>query len=819
MKKFLLSLFVVFVLFFGAETAHAQADAEGLAWEMETLHNGTLSIEYECTAYGDFDAGDGTTDYQGVSIGDSSEKGCMLLDPNGASTYFQDSSVFTGWALYPPTLYEQVTVSGNWGYYASFWIWFWPCDSDSENCVGSDGDTYAYEDPWGFIAYAGYPANCPLNNANTSQDFDYCSGQYDSNSYLTNDNGLAYAYAGNSWGNAGSFYVDALAIGISPSSYTLYGGDSVTFTAEVSNTGGYLPIYSWTLNQPNGQHEVGSGSTFTYTAPSEITSAGTATLKGCVTNLTADPVCQTVSIDLIAETIDVSTPSPNVLLADGTSTASIQANVSGASEDAAVNWTGTYDTTMPSGLSSTYTAPLSSAVTWGSANTVPVNITATIQGSSPNVSDATSLTLVQPVSIKSVSPASWTAGTGFTATITGTGFSANSSVVISSPSWPLMNSTCATPTSITTITCAVAIPANLANVTASQPATITVSTTTSGITSTATSNPISIAPVVYTYAITLTSTSSSLTYGYTSTITPIITCKTSNGAACASGVLNPQEANFSIISGLGSLTNLSNATSTTYTDAALIGYPSLNATVQGCASMATNVCASTNISDAATTLTLNPATLASPLTGGMNQAFSASVQNAGKATGLTWTASPTSAASGTLTSATTTITGPPTSGTSANTYTAPSTITTPTTVTLNACMSANTSICAVPVAITLNPLPTFSVTATNNNPSQTALSLGHTMSYTVMVAALYGFSGTVTLSQPSGLPAGVTASWSSNTISASGSATLTLTSAYSASTYIGNSTITITGTSGSLVNSAPSFALTTQELQYPCSTQ
>jgi hypothetical protein len=67
-------------------------------------------------------------------------------------------------------------------------------------------------------------------------------------------------------------------------------------------------------------------------------------------------------------------------------------------------------------------------------------------------------------------------------------------------------------------------------------------------------------------------------------------------------------------------------------------------------------------------------------------------------------------------------------------------------------MTANTSICATPVSITLNPLPTFSVTATNNNPSQTALSLGHSMSYTVNVSALYGFTGTVTPSVGGGCP-------------------------------------------------------------------
>ncbi len=110
--------------------------------------------------------------------------------------------------------------------------------------------------------------------------------------------------------------------------------------------------------------------------------------------------------------------------------------------------------------------------------------------------------------------------------------------------------------------------------------------------------------------------------------------------------------------------------------------------------------------------------------------------------------------------------------------------------------------------------PTFSTTVTN--PSQTTpLSLGHSMSYTVDVSAWFGFSGTVALTI-SGLPPGITASFSpaSITTSSLGSATLTLTSSYSnPTTKIGSFPITVTGTSGSLVNSSV-FTLTTQSLQY-----
>jgi len=93
------------------------------------------------------------------------------------------------------------------------------------------------------------------------------------------------------------------------------------------------------------------------------------------------------------------------------------------------------------------------------------------------------------------------------------------------------------------------------------------------------------------------------------------------------------------------------------------------------------------------------------------------------------------------------------------------------------------------------------------------------MSYTINVSPLNGFTGTVAL-WIDGLPAGVIASLSSASITTSGNATLTLTSAYNASTYIGSSTVTVTGTGGGLAQSV-AIPLTTQSLQYRgyCSVQ
>lgn len=110
--------------------------------------------------------------------------------------------------------------------------------------------------------------------------------------------------------------------------------------------------------------------------------------------------------------------------------------------------------------------------------------------------------------------------------------------------------------------------------------------------------------------------------------------------------------------------------------------------------------------------------------------------------------------------------------------------------------------------------PDFSIAVTNNVPSETAISLGHSASYNVTITSLYGTAVTVVPSI-TGLPTGVTAQFSTPSITTSGSgvAVLTLTSAYSNSTFIGNSTVTVTGASSTATHSA-GFTLVTQPLQY-----
>jgi len=100
----------------------------------------------------------------------------------------------------------------------------------------------------------------------------------------------------------------------------------------------------------------------------------------------------------------------------------------------------------------------------------------------------------------------------------------------------------------------------------------------------------------------------------------------------------------------------------------------------------------------------------------------------------------------------------------------------------------------IQIHLTVNQVqnPDFSLAATSTTVTQ-----GGSGSSTVSVTPLGGFSGSVALST-SGLPAGVTASFSP--ASTSGSSTLTFTASSTATT--GTTNITVTGTSGTLTHTA-----------------
>jgi hypothetical protein len=112
--------------------------------------------------------------------------------------------------------------------------------------------------------------------------------------------------------------------------------------------------------------------------------------------------------------------------------------------------------------------------------------------------------------------------------------------------------------------------------------------------------------------------------------------------------------------------------------------------------------------------------------------------------------------------------------------------------------------------VPLTPMPSFTVSAT---PASQAVSPGGNTSYSVSTGAINGFTGSIGLSV-SGLPANATATFNPTSVSAGSSSTLTITTA--SNTPPGSFALTITGTGGSLTNTAsvtlnvtgpPSFTL------------
>ena len=100
------------------------------------------------------------------------------------------------------------------------------------------------------------------------------------------------------------------------------------------------------------------------------------------------------------------------------------------------------------------------------------------------------------------------------------------------------------------------------------------------------------------------------------------------------------------------------------------------------------------------------------------------------------------------------------------------------------------------------PPPDFTITA---SPSSAVVVVGGTARYTVTLAATNGFSGAVNLSV-SGLPSGSTGSLSVNPVNLPASTSSTLTITTSATSKLGNYTLTVTGTSGGLTHTT-TFAL------------
>jgi hypothetical protein len=145
----------------------------------------------------------------------------------------------------------------------------------------------------------------------------------------------------------------------------------------------------------------------------------------------------------------------------------------------------------------------------------------------------------------------------------------------------------------------------------------------------------------------------------------------------------------------------------------------------------------------------------------------------------------------------------PTTGSSAVTLVAGSTATTGSaTVTITGASGSLSASTTIALTITGSGSPSFSLSDSSGGLS---IAQGASATSTVTVTSINNFASAVTLSA-SGLPSGVTASFSPSSVtpSADGSATATLTLTASSTAATGPATVTIAGTSGSLTASATS---------------
>src|SRR6266576_1487877 len=151
------------------------------------------------------------------------------------------------------------------------------------------------------------------------------------------------------------------------------------------------------------------------------------------------------------------------------------------------------------------------------------------------------------------------------------------------------------------------------------------------------------------------------------------------------------------------------------------------------------------------------------------------------------------AASGMPSGVTATFSPTSTTGASTLTLAASSTATTGTsTVTITGASGILSHTTTVSLTVNAPAMPDFRLSAM---PSSLAVTQGASGSSTITVAALNGFTGSVGLSA-SGVPSGVTATFSPT--STTGTSTLTLAASSTATT--GNSLVTVTGASGSLIH-------------------
>ncbi len=171
------------------------------------------------------------------------------------------------------------------------------------------------------------------------------------------------------------------------------------------------------------------------------------------------------------------------------------------------------------------------------------------------------------------------------------------------------------------------------------------------------------------------------------------------------------------------------------------------------------------------------------------------------------------AASGLPSGVTATFNPTSTTGTSTLSLTASASATTGTsTVTITGTSGSLVATTTLALTVNATATPNFTISA---SPSSLTVTEGSNGTSTITITSQNSFSSATTLST-TGLPSGVTATYSTNPVTppANGSATSTLTLTASATATTGTSTVTVTGTSGSLTHNA-AIALTVNSSSGP----
>ena len=177
-------------------------------------------------------------------------------------------------------------------------------------------------------------------------------------------------------------------------------------------------------------------------------------------------------------------------------------------------------------------------------------------------------------------------------------------------------------------------------------------------------------------------------------------------------------------------------------------------------------------------------TITTAVSGGFDSAVALTAS--GQPSGVTVAFSPTSIAA-------------PGSGSSAVTITVPSTVAAGTsTITVTGTGGGLTHTATISLTVTAAGTPAYTLTA---SPTSVSVVAGSTGTSTLTTAVSGGFSSAIALSA-SGLPTGVTASFSPTSIAAPGSGSSTLTLTVASTAAAGTSTITVTGTGGGITHTA-----------------